>query len=62
MFKPNYNQNRAERRRAQQAKQEKKLKEQQEVVAARRAARAALNPDNKPAGSVSGDTDGGDGN
>jgi hypothetical protein len=40
MFKPNYNQQRAERRRAQQAKQEEKLKEQREATARRRAARA----------------------
>lgn len=40
VFKPNYNQQRAERRRSQQAKQEKKQRERQEAVAARRAARA----------------------
>lgn len=44
MFKPNYNQQRAERRRSQQVKHEAKLREQQEAVAARRAARAETVP------------------
>jgi hypothetical protein len=44
VFKPNYNQQRAERRRSQQAKQEAKLREQQEAVSARRAARAETVP------------------
>jgi hypothetical protein len=44
VFKPNYSQQRAERRRSQQAKQEKKQRERQEAVAARRAARAETMP------------------
>jgi hypothetical protein len=37
-FKPNYNQQRAERNRAKQAKREEKLKQQQERTAQRKAA------------------------
>ena len=40
-FKPNYNQQRAERNRAKQTKKEEKLREQQEEKAKRRAAREA---------------------
>ncbi|MEA2782643.1 MAG: hypothetical protein QOK29_4187 [Rhodospirillaceae bacterium] len=36
-FKPNYNQQRAERNRAKQAKREEKLKQQQERTAQRKA-------------------------
>jgi hypothetical protein len=36
-FKPNYNQQRADRNRAKQAKQEQKLLQQQEQVALRKA-------------------------
>ena len=36
-FKPNYGQNRAERRRAQEAKREEKRKQQQEKTARRKA-------------------------
>ena len=37
VFKPNYNQQRAERNRLKQAKKEAKLKEREEAVARRRA-------------------------
>lgn len=37
-FKPNYNQQRAERNRAKQAKKDDKLRQQQEQVAQRKAA------------------------
>ncbi len=40
-FKPNYNQQRAERNRAKQTKKEEKLREQQEEKAKRRAVREA---------------------
>lgn len=38
-FKPNYNQQRAERNRAKQAKKEEKLRRRQEETAKRKAAR-----------------------
>ena len=40
-FKPNYNQQRAERNRAKQLKKEEKQREQEELKAKRRAAREA---------------------
>jgi hypothetical protein len=47
-FKPNYNQQRAERNRAKQAKQEAKLKEQEEQRARRKAAQdAGLPPEDE---------------
>jgi hypothetical protein len=58
-FKPNYNQQRAERNRAKQAKQEAKQREQEEARARRKAAQAAADAggetatpeaDDKPAG------------
>lgn len=41
-FKPNYNQQRAERNRAKRAKQEEKLRQRQEQTAQRKAAREEL--------------------
>jgi hypothetical protein len=49
-FKPNYNQQRAERNRAKQTKKEEKLREQQEEKARRRAAREAGEPELAPVG------------
>ena len=49
-FKPNYNQQRAERNRAKQAKREEKLKQQQERTAKRRAS-----PDGEPGEGEAGD-------
>ena len=43
-FKPNYNQQRAERNRVKQEKKERKLREQEERTAQRKAA----NPDPRP--------------
>ena len=50
-FKPNYNQQRAERNRAKQAKQEAKAREREEQVARRKAGL----PDLEPAPEFSGD-------
>jgi hypothetical protein len=47
-FKPNYNQQRAERDRIKRAKQAEKLKEQQERTAQRKAAREQAKTDGKP--------------
>jgi hypothetical protein len=47
VFKPNYNQQRAERNRAKQAKQEAKRQEQEEQVARRK--QQQLNGDGEPA-------------
>ncbi|MBV9786246.1 MAG: hypothetical protein JO264_20780 [Acidisphaera sp.] len=48
-FKPNYNQQRAERNRNKQAKKEAKQREREEVVARRKAQEAAGTPDATPA-------------
>jgi hypothetical protein len=48
-FKPNYNQQRAERNRAKQAKKEEKLKRREEEAAKRKAARGeSEGPGDKP--------------
>lgn len=48
-FKPNYNQQRAERNRLKQAKKEEKLRRREEETAKRKAARdAGEAPDDKP--------------
>jgi hypothetical protein len=49
-FKPNYNQQRAERNRAKQAKKEEKLKRREEEAAKRKAARGeeAERPGDEP--------------
>jgi hypothetical protein len=44
-FKPNYNQQRAERNRAKQAKKDEKQREREEEVARRKAGLPPLNPD-----------------
>ena len=44
-FKPNYNQQRAERNRAKQAKKDEKLREREEEVARRKAGLPPLNPE-----------------
>lgn len=44
-FKPNYNQQRAERNRSKQAKKDEKLREREEEVARRKAGLPPLNPD-----------------
>jgi hypothetical protein len=62
-FKPNYNQQRAERNRSKQAKQEAKAREREEQVARRKAGLPDLEPsadlagdDEAPAGEGEGDT------
>jgi hypothetical protein len=44
-FKPNYNQQRAERNRAKQAKKDEKQREREEEVARRKAGLPPLNPE-----------------
>ncbi len=44
-FKPNYNQQRAERNRAKQAKKERKLRELEERTAQRKAANTETRPE-----------------
>jgi hypothetical protein len=44
-FKPNYNQQRAERNRSKQAKKDEKLREREEEVARRKAGLPPLNPE-----------------
>ncbi|HLZ67928.1 MAG TPA: hypothetical protein VKQ29_17015 [Aliidongia sp.] len=46
-FKPNYNQQRAERNRLKQAKKEEKLKRKQEAVAERRSGEGAVAGDDE---------------
>jgi hypothetical protein len=55
MFKPNYGQQRAERKRAQNARREEKLREQQEATARRRAAKAEAEPSPSPAPKADGE-------
>jgi len=45
VFKPNYNQQRAERNRLKQAKKDAKLKEREDAVARRKAEQEAAPPD-----------------
>ena len=47
-FKPNYNQQRAERNRAKQAKAETKAREREELVARRKAGLPDLDPNAEP--------------
>ena len=47
-FKPNYNQQRAERNRAKQAKAEIKAREREELVARRKAGLPDLDPNAEP--------------
>lgn len=60
VFKPNYNQQRAERNRAKEAKKEAKRAEQEEQVARRKreAATGIMEPDPVPAEPATGGPDG----